>query len=278
MKLARFALLSALALSACANDREVVLQAPLSRMEFPEPPPRMLAIGVGSMSTIQAQLTEDQTTTSPDPEHPKLKKESAGALRFDWLVAPRLELSLRNWGNELSGGQGKLYLLQANAESPVSMAVTLGAGTAKSEFVNSFDDARTSVKQSLTDFALIVGARTGRNLLVFGGPYSSRTTYKGHYFSARGSDPDVEEDFNGAIRVLGLNLGLAYTPRNWFTVAGEVSSARVKAGLVSQSPVTATLGVQFSFGRRTAPPEREERPIEVVPVGEEPVEEVVPAR
>jgi hypothetical protein len=261
--------LAALLLAGCATEREVVVQVPLSRMELPEPAARTLGIGIGGQSAVRAELTQDQTTTSPDPDHPVIEHESNGQLRFDWLVAPSVQVSLRNWGGNLAGGQFKWYALQPVADSRMSLALTAGYGTARTKF--DFDPnpaAHTSIRQSLVDFGLVFGLRVDRSLLVFGGPYASRNRYTGHYFSTRGSNPDVENDFEGDINIAGANLGLAYSPRDWFTLAGEVSAAQVKAGAVTEGPVSGTLMAQFNFGPRRHGADPGDGRVEVVPVEE----------
>lgn len=254
-------------LSACATEREVAVLVPLSRMELPEAGARSIGIGVGAAGAIRAELTQDQTTTAPDPKAPTLEHETTGQLRFDWLMAPQLQVSLRNWGRDLSGGQLKWYAVQPRLGSALSMAVTVGYGAARENF--DFDglpeDSHTHFRQTLADLGVVFGIRVDKNVLLFGGPFASRNRYRGHYFSARGSNPDVDQDFSGHINLTGVNLGIAYSPRNWFTLAGEVSSAQVQAGDVQETPVEGTLLAQFNFGPRTRAPEQAEPPVEIVP-------------
>lgn len=260
--------LAVLLLAGCAADREVYVQVPLSRMELPEASARSLSIGVGGQSAVRAELTQDQTTTSPDPQHPKLEHESIGQLRFDWQVQ-RVQFSLRNWGQDLAGGQVKWFAVQPSPGSPLSLAISGGYGAASTKFdydVSSSEESHTNIRQTLVDVGMVGGLRLDDRTLLFGGPFVSRNHYTGHYTSVRGSNPDVDERFEGDIDIAGANLGLAFTPQAWFTVAGEVSSARVKAGQDVDTPVTGTLMVRFSFGPRTRLPEAAEPPVEVVPV------------
>jgi hypothetical protein len=262
--------LGALLLSGCAADREVYVQVPLSRMELPEAPARVLGIGVGGQGAVRARLTDDQSTTTPDPVNPKLEHKTSGQLRFDWLVAPQVQVSLRNWGENLAGAQLKWYAMQPVADSAMSLALTAGYGVARSKFDYDLDPvAHTQIHQTLTDFGLVLGVRIDRSTLLFGGPYASRNRYTGHYYASRGSNPDVDQDFEGHVNIVGANLGVAYTPKSWVTLAGEVSSAQVKAGAVTDTPVTGTLMAQFNFGPRRRDAAGAEAPVVVVPVEDE---------
>jgi hypothetical protein len=223
-----------------------------------------------SAGSIRAELTQDQTTTAPDPDAPTLEHETSGQLRFDWQVAPPVELSLRTWAGNVGGAQVKWYALRPTGRDPFSLAVTLGIGRGNNDFdfnASTAEDSHTSVKQSLVDLGLVLGARAGGGLLVFGGPFASGNKYRGHYFSERGNDPDVEQDFEGRVDVLGANAGVAYYASHWFTLAAEISGGRVEAGNTKETAVTGTLMAHFWFGpRREGTPGEIVEPIEVVPV------------
>jgi hypothetical protein len=157
----------------------------------------------------------------------------------------------------------------ATANSALALTLALGGGNSRFDFDGFPEDSHTTLKQSLVDLGLIFGHRVHPEWLVFGGPFASGNRYHGHYFSARGNNPDIEQDFEGRLNVLGANAGLAYTPRNWLSVAAEVAGGRVTAGRTRETPVTGTLLVQFWFGpRRHGMPGDPDQPIRVVPVDE----------
>ncbi|MBI3171288.1 MAG: autotransporter outer membrane beta-barrel domain-containing protein, partial [Hydrocarboniphaga effusa] len=216
--------------SGCSTDRQVYVDLPLTRLELPEPAPRKFGTGPASGEGFRLELTPDQTTTTPDPERPRVLLEGNGQLHFDLQLPAPVTVGMKVYGANLFGVHAKWSVFSPrHSGGRTSLALTAAHAQGNSDFDYSLD-SHTEIKQSLSDVAAIAGYRPHPNWLVFGGPFYSRLRYDGHYFSERGSDPDVDMDFAGDATLTGANLGLAFTPQNWLQITGEYSRARVEAG------------------------------------------------
>ncbi|MGQ0586247.1 MAG: hypothetical protein ACT4PK_03480, partial [Gammaproteobacteria bacterium] len=98
------------------------------------------------------------------------------------------------------------------------------------------------------DFAAIFGWRFDPTLIVYGGPWFSTVRYRGHHFSDRGANPDVEFDYRGDIDGVGANAGLAFTPGRWGRVLVEYSHASLTGGSTRERVGYPALAMEIYFG------------------------------
>jgi len=233
--------------SGCAGERDVLVKIPISRLELPEPGPRRMDVAFGPTGEAKAFLTRDQANVAPDPQHPQLKEDDDGMLRFDALVHPSVQVSLKTMSGYV-GVQGKLMPLRE--AGPFSFALTLGFAGSEDDF--EFNDgataARTTVDCNLRDFAAIFGWRFDRTMIVYGGPWYTRVDYDGHHFSDRGGNPDVEFDYDGEVEAVGVNVGVGYTPGRWGRLILEYSHASVRGGSTQEQVGYPALLFEISFG------------------------------
>lgn len=271
---ARVILVAAVAFTggcAVSSDREVFLRMPVSRLDLPEVGDRYLSSGPGLAGFERVTLTKDQTTTSPNPGAPQFGNDD-NELRanFDGALSPWMAISGVVYGEGQGMLKAKLIPLQ---QGRFSGAVSLGFGEDLSgenqDFVYNADSnlySTTHVEGHLVDGALIFGWRASTPMLLYGGPYYTRLSYHGHYFSSRGSNPDIDEDFGGDVSQLGANVGVAYRLASWARLLGEYAEARFTGGDSRKTDGRFSFTFQFEFGPRMTPVLREpERPIEVVP-------------
>jgi hypothetical protein len=254
-------------LAACASDREVYLEVPLARLEPPTAAPRMLGIGLTSAGTARVELTPDQTTTTPTTDTPAIRHDHSGQLRFDVQPIRPVQISLRGFGDGLSGVQAKWLPLRPAPGEHVALAFTVAyaGGKRKFRFDGGSSPSRTDIEQTLLDGAMILGAQLGEQWLLFGGPYYSHLDYRGSYFSARGSSPDVNTNFDGLATAAGGNVALAWTPAAWVQLAAEYSQAHVAAGSMTKTVERGSVTLQFFFGPRIYEPGAESGTVKVVP-------------
>ena len=250
----RLAVVALLALAAlgCAGERDVIVKVPISRLELPEPGPRRMDIGLGPTGEAKAYLTRDQANVAPDVRRPEFTEEEDGMLRFDALVHPALQVSLKTLSGYV-GIQGKLMPIQD--AGPFSFALTLGFADSEDDF--DFNDgatvARTTVDCGLRDVAAIFGWRLDRTVIFYGGPWYTEVDYHGHHFSDRGGNPDVEFDYRGEVEAAGANVGMAFTPGRWGRVIVEYSQARLRGGSEKERTGYPALAFEIFFGPLSPP-------------------------
>jgi len=241
------ALVLTLIASGCAGERDVIIKIPISRLELPEPGPRRMDVGFGPIGEAKAFLTRDQANVAPDVQQPEFSEDDDGMLRFDALVHPAVQVSLKTLSGYV-GVQGK-YMPIRDA-GPFSFAVTLGFAGSEDAF--DFNDgatiARTTVNSDLRDLAAIFGWRLDRTVIVYGGPWYSAVDYHGHHFSDRGGNPDVEFDYRGEVEAVGANVGVGVTPGRWGRLMLEYSQARLRGGSARERVGYPALAFEISFG------------------------------
>jgi hypothetical protein len=256
-----------LAAAGCANQREVSILLPVARLELPEPAPRPFGIASGSATMPSARLTPDQTVIPPDADAPQISRhgETDGQHRLDWQPVAPVMLSLRSFTGDLHGVQAKWVAYAPPREGRGrSLAFTAAHGSGETSFhvTTPGDQSRTRIDQRFFDAAAIFGWRPGPTGLFFGGPYVTRHRYDGDHFN-----PDGSNEFAGTATLYGMNLGLAWTPVDWFSGLGELSLANVRAGSSRERFAMLSFSLQFHMGRLHEPrstPAREP-PVEVVP-------------
>ena len=245
----RLAVVALLALVApgCATESDVIVKIPISRLELPEPGPRRMDIGFGPVGEAKAFLTRDQANVAPDSQRPEFTEDEDGMLRFDALVHPAFQVSLKAVSGYV-GVQGKLMPIRH--AGPFSFALTLGFAGSKDEFdfYDGATDARTTVNCDLRDLAAIFGWRFDRTMIVYGGPWYSVVDYHGHHFSDRGGNPDVSFDYSGEVKAAGANVGVAVTPGRWGRVIVEYSQARLEGGSSKERVGHPALAFEIFFG------------------------------
>lgn len=267
-------LLVALVLSGCAaappgaeihGDNTVFVAIPTSRLELPEPAPRRYGAGFGAGSLAKYDLTTDQINRSPaeprDAHHTSLD----GLARLDWQVDRSAAFSILAKGDEVPLGQVKWTPWQPGAVGETgSLAFTAAFGMRNREFSSSRTcgsdwscspaSARTEVRRSLADAAVIFGHRLNSHRTLFGGPFYTHVSYDVSHFSDRGSAPDTGSTLHGSAQIAGVNLGIAWRDGRWVRLLAEVSYAEVDFGSTRDHVWHAGLSNQFSFGPRTRQP------------------------
>jgi len=246
---------AAVLLAGCASDRQVYLEVPITRLEPPTPAPRMLGIGLTSAAAARVELTPDQTTTTPTTDTPAIRAQHTAQAHFDIQPVPPVQISLRAFGHNVEGGQVKWLPVRPLPGEHAALAFTFayGQGKSKFDFDGGSSPSHTSINQTMLDGAMILGWQIDDRLLLFGGPYYSHHSYDGSYSSTRGSNPDVNTDFEGVATARGGNVALAVTPAPWVQIAGEFSEARIIAGSSARTVGRGSVSIQFFFGPRLAP-------------------------
>ena len=263
--------LVALLASGCAGEREARIHVPLSRLDLPEQGTRMFDITVGTTGQAEVTLTDDQAEVAPDPSNPKVEEQDGGILRFDASPVPLLTLSLKGYSG-LTGVQAKFLPFQ-DSGGAFSAALTAGYAAGDDDFTyndgNTF--AHTTIKSSLRDYALVLGVKVAPTILLYGGPYVSDVNYRGHHFSDRGGDPDVELDYAGEVEARGANAGVGLSFGRWGRMLLEYSLAKVTAGRFEDSLGQGSLALEIFFGKLLGPVKVEDadEPVEVVPPAED---------
>lgn len=280
-------------LSGCTGSVPVKLELPVNRMELPERTAGVVSLGVGAGEGTYLTLTPDQSAEAPDPENPEVGRcpptESGSGfpfensdcnggafLRGDTRLGDRLQIGLRQSGDELLSGQAKLYLYgpeagQATA-GDVSLAVTgaYGRDRQATRTSNSDGPVSTDLDRSLTDFGLIAGYRWSSWLMSYGGPYYNRSRYRGEHSrtvtqesgsgggglllpgGGGGQQERVVQPLNGEAEMLGLNVGLrAHLGSERISSLFECARARVDSAETRAYMNRCALGLEISFlGRR----------------------------
>lgn len=232
-------MVASLVLAACTSSSPVYIQSHLARLDLPEPPSRTVRLSTGFYDkNTYVVLTREQSVTAPSA-NPTVATETApdGAQGNDDLFWGRFDLNL---GKRLtigasaptSGGptlfRAKLYLTGTPRErarkGTFSAAVTAGYGRDHHGFDSSTGE-HTQVVRRQQDYALILGARILRTVLLYGGPYLQRSSFKFDF--QKPGNPDSHGE--GDISTVGGHVGLAFHAGRFSSFLLEFSRARVDA-------------------------------------------------
>lgn len=228
----------ALVLAGCAGGTPVYVQSHLARLDLPEPPSRTVRLSTGVYDkNTYVVLTREQSVTAPSANPTVATATPPVAEGNDYLYWGRFDL---NFGKRLtvgasaptSGGptlfRAKLYLTGTPRErarqGTFSAAVTAGYGRDQHGF-DSFSGEHTQVVRRQQDYALILGTRILRTVLLYGGPYLQRSSFTFDF--RKPGNPDSHGA--GDIRTVGGHLGLAFHAGRFSSFLFEFSRARVDA-------------------------------------------------
>ena len=276
MKVGIAVLVTMLLLSGCEASKDVGVYSylPLSRLESPEPDPKLFSAGPGAGGMARLELTNDQRVHSPTDAPPDAQLRAMLIPKVSVTPLPVVSGSLKGYNGVFFAPQVKVMPLAALApDSPLSLAVTMAYGKFHEQYdydstSNNDPDAHTTMHEWLRDTAVIAGWRTSRAVMVYGGVFRTSVNYKGTYRSNTVPARTYEQESVAS----GANLGLAWNVASWARVLAEVSAAHVRTGDDTEEVLTPGISGEFFFGswpwRRR--PSRPEEPVEVVPVEEPP--------
>ena len=264
--------LAVLASGCCtSNGRSpVYVETSLARLELPERPTRVVRLSAGASESAYYALTDDQITQAPSFERARADDEeietgtcddeSEDGLfgRVDICLAKRLSLgySRRNDGPPM--GHAVLYLAGREREraQPGDFSMALSFAWGRDDFgeiaqLSNGDRYETRGHRRARDVGLVLGVRTARWAMVYGGPYRLDTELE-----FRHQRPDAPtQDASGHIRATGGHLGLGLFAGRHSSWLLEYSRARVDTG-ESQSLGNWSFRYQLEFFGRTPAPKR----------------------
>lgn len=241
-------LLLSLTLSACS----IMAKVPVTRLESPETTGKEKGsiTGEGTLGyqgRANVELTPSYTTTPPSltnpiivsPDHRLIGNASAGlADSFDITLA----LPLRLGAKFQLFGEPRTRADKGN----FSVAIALGLSGSKEEetgsSIYSSTQKRFSLSESRYDFALILGYRFSKEVLLYGGPFSVLDDLIVQY-----SDPATAAPLTtrGRIKSNGYSLGLQarFDTKLFMRIEGTRMKTELGTARSTQNTYGAALGV-----------------------------------
>lgn len=201
----------------------------------------------------EVKLTDDSTSTAANTAGPTLIRSNANLGGMGSLsLADSLDIGLELTRKSPAALRAKFQILGDPSSSAkagnFSLAVTLALGHQKwddedvSGTVVNGVTYKYNITGTLVDAALISGYRLSDEMLVYGGFFTSKISYKG---SQDIGSPITQNSFTGSAKNAGLNAGMMFGSSPY--IKGEVAIAKTTVGTSEKSSgfLGVSVGAQF---------------------------------
>jgi len=255
-----------------SGQTPIFAETTLARLELPERPTKIVRLSVGGAESTWYVLSRDHLADAPAVERSEVTEnypgdpcdeESLGLFgRVDVCLAKRLSFGYSRREKGPPMGHATLYLAGPEREraraGDFSLALTGAWGqddAGETTEQSNGDTYRSHWNRKQRDLGLVAGVRTGRSVLLYGGPYRLRTN-----FSIDHERPDAApQSSGGTITATGWHIGISlFAGRNhsWLL---EYSRASVDAG--NDDSISNTgFKYQLEFGGKSPAPRRKPAP------------------
>jgi hypothetical protein len=215
----------------------VIAHNPMNRFESPETRGEGWEVQVGAQSRNEIELTPDFVVAAPSHSSPSINSPTHALFAQGAVGLGRnFDLSLSALESRIGG---KLQVLGAPASEaeagnfPISIRGGFGwDGSTDSDFFNLGSnnrvERRNEIREIRGDIGLILGYRTSKHILIYGGPFAMWNLIKTKYSPNTAGSTTIEAE--STARSLGFNVGIQGEFADNFFMRLEAAGTKTKMG------------------------------------------------